>query len=123
MLSRLSDKKIIKKAVASSATPSVGNVSLIGRSEIDLSKVQLNGQAVTLSTDAMQVIQTTPGTAEANKAIVVNSSKNIEQLQDVYVNELYVNDEIVTGVINTGATVSDSSYMNNIQPGSSAPGT
>jgi len=122
MLSRLSDKKIIKKAVASSATPSVGNVSLIGKSEIDLSKVQLNGQAVTLSTDAMQVIQTTPGTAEANKAIVVNSSKNIEQLQDVSVNELYVDGELVTGVINTGATVSDSSYMNNIQPGSSAPG-
>lgn len=122
MLSRLSDKKIIKKAVASSATPSVGNVSLIGRSEIDLSKVQLNGQAVNLSTDAMQTIQATPGTATANKAIVVNSSKNIEQLQDVSVNELYVNGEMVTGIINTGATVSDSSYMNNIQPGVSAPG-
>lgn len=122
MLSRSSDKKINKKAVTASTTPSVGNVSLIGKSTIDISKVEMNGQPVTLNTSSMQAIQSTPGTATAGKALVVDSSKNIDNLQDITSSELYVNGEQVTGLLNTGATVSDSMYMNNIQPGTAAAG-
>lgn len=122
MLPRASDKKLTKKIVASSQRPSVANVSLIGKSTIDLSKVLVNGQAVTLDTDAVNVIDSTPGLAQPGKAVVLDSSKNIEGISNIGVSELVVDGKVVTGTANSGATVSDSPYMNGIQPGTSING-
>jgi hypothetical protein len=122
MLSRTSDKRVVKKTVTPSAMPSVGNVSMIGKANIDISNVTVNGQTISLDANAIGYVDAvTPGTAQANKAVVVDSNKSISGLEDISVNQLYVNNEIVTGIVNTGATVSNSVYLNDIQPGVSRP--
>jgi hypothetical protein len=122
MLSRTSDKRVVKKAIAASAMPSVGNVGMIGKASIDVSNVTVNGQSISLDANAIGYIDSvTPGTVQANKAVVVDSNKDISGLEDITVNELYVNNGIVTGLVNTGATVSNSVYLNDIQPGVSQP--
>ncbi len=123
MISRASDKKISKKSVSVSQTPSVGNVSLIGKSTFDISKATINGQSVGLTNSTIQVISdVVPGTASAGKVVVVDANKDVNGIEDIDVDELYVNGDLVTGIVNTGATVSDSAFMNDIQPGSHAPG-
>ena len=122
MSQRNSDNTIIKKTATASTRPSVGNVSAIARSSLDISNIVVNNQTVTIQPESLSYINVnTPGIAEANKAVVVNSSNNIENIEDISTNELYVNGTLVTGIVNRGATVSDSIYMNNIQPGVSSP--
>lgn len=91
MSQRNSDNTIIKKTATASTRPSVGNVSAIARSSLDISNIVVNNQTVTIQPESLSYINVnTPGIAEANKAVVVNSSNNIENIEDISTNELYV---------------------------------
>jgi Chaperone of endosialidase len=122
MSQRNSDKTILKKSATASARPSVGNVSVFAQNSLDVSNLVLNNQAISIQPESLSYLNvTTAGVAQANKAVVLNNSSNIENLGDISTGELYVDGDLVTGVVNRGATVSDSIYMNNIQPGVSSP--
>jgi hypothetical protein len=122
MSQRNSDKTIIKKTATASAKPSVGNVSAFARNSLDISNIVVNNQAISIQPESLSYINvSTSGVAEANKALVVNSNNNIENVGDISTDEIYVDGDLVAGVVNRGATVSDSIYMNNIQPGVSSP--
>ncbi len=112
------DGKVLKKIVQPSARPSISNVNVVGKNSINLTNITVAGQNISIQPESIAYLDVdTAGVAESNKAVVVDSNNNIQNIGDIGVEELYVNGARVTGVINRGATVSDSEYMNNIQPG------
>lgn len=112
------DGKVLKKIVQPSARPSISNVNVIGKNSIDLTNITVAGQNISIQPESIAYLDVdTAGVAESSKAVVVDGNNNIQNIGDMGVEELYVNGVRVTGVINRGATVSDSEYMNNIQPG------
>jgi hypothetical protein len=119
-ITRDSAGNLVKKTVAVAAVQSVGNVSTIGAASIDLSNVKINNQTVSITLNSVQALQTTAGAAQANKVVIADSSKSVSGISEVNVNELWIGNKKVTGVINSGAVVSNSPSMNNIQPGVAA---
>lgn len=111
------DGKTVKKTVLPSPQPSVGNVTAVGKVQIDLNNIVVDGETISIEPESITFLNSTPGIAEANKAVVLDDNKNIEQLNVVNTSELYIGGNQVTGLVNKGATVSNSVYMNNIQPG------
>ena len=110
--------QVSKKTVLPSQKPSIANVAAVGKSQIDLENIVVNGQTISIEPESITYLNvTTPGVAEANKALLLNDDRDIENINQLTTNELYVGGSQVTGLVNRGATVSDSEYLNNIQPG------
>ena len=116
-ISRNADKKLIKKSINNSATPKVANVSLIGStSALNLDNVFINGTSISLNKSSLDYLNiSSVGTAEANKALVVDSERNISNINNIECEKLYVDNTLVTGIIASG--ISNSPYLNNINYG------
>lgn len=117
MISRDAANRIVKKTVSPKVTPSVGNVALIGATSVELNNTLIGGNSITLDAASIAYTSTTAGTATASKAVVVDAQRNVTGVNHLTVDELYVGGTKVTGVVNSGAVVSNSPVMNDIYPG------
>ena len=117
---RDSNKKIIKRNVQFTSTPSLtnNNFALQNPNNVNLSSLTLNGTPISASGTRLNYLNVTPGTASSNKALVTNSSNNISNIGAISCNSLTVNGENITGIVlNTGGGESNSPYLTNIVDG------
>ena len=112
--------KIIKKQVNYTNTPKVnnnGNTLNISQN-LSLSVLSLNGNLVTSSGTQLNYISATPGTANSNKALIVDSNRNITNINSIGCNNLVVNGSNITVATGGGtASESNSPYLQKIISG------
>ena len=115
-ITRDSSFKFIKKIINNSNTPKVGNVALIGLDTLELNSAVINGSSFSIDKTSLDYLNIqTKGVAESNKAVILDSNRNITNINTISVNNLFINGTNVSGTTNSG--VSSSPYLNNIQPG------
>jgi hypothetical protein len=110
--------KPVKKEIQPSERPSVGNASAVAKAQVDLNNLVINGETISIQPESITYLNiANEGVAEANKAVILNSNLGVENINEISTSELYVAGSLVTGLVNKGATVSNSIYLNGIQPG------
>ncbi len=114
----LNTYKIIKKQLVYTSTPKINNNSTVlsNINDIDLSVLTLNDIVVQSNGQQLTYLDTTKGIATSNKALILDSSSNIENINNISCNNLIVNNQ---NILSSGsaATSSNSPYLQNIITG------
>jgi len=119
-----SNGKIIKNQVPISTTPPIVNNSVsLGKTDINYSgsinSLKLNNVSVISTGTQLNYVNVTPGTATESKAVILDASSSISNLNSVSCNtSITVNGNIVTGTIAAGSA----SYLTGISAGTAASG-
>ena len=113
--------RIIKKTLNNNILANVTNSESLGSSysifNTNASSLTLNNTLVTASvSDLNKTIVTTPGVAEASKLLVLNSNKNISNINNLECNSITINGTTLNGLSSNNQNL----FLNNITTGTGA---
>ena len=97
---RDNNNKTIKKTLSYSQTPKItsNRTALSNTNSVNLQQLSINNIPITASGNNINSLDTVPGTASANKAIVLDQNKNITNINTISTNSLTVNNQSITGI-------------------------
>ena len=122
-LTRDGNNKIIKSATTISTVPTIENTKSIGSTGISdiasVTTVNFNGTSLTATSDQLNYLKVTPGVANANKAVVVDTDRNITGINALSSDNLVVNGTNITASLYANTTSDDlnSPYLASITEG------
>ena len=117
---RDNNNKTIKKTLSYSQTPKItsNRTALSNTNSVNLQQLSINNIPITATGNNINSLDTTPGTASANKAIVLDQNKNITNINTITTNSLTVNNQSITGIYqNNNPSNSNSPYIKGIESG------
>ena len=119
-LTRDNNNKTIKKKISFSQTPKItsNKIALSNTNSVNLQQLSINSVPITASGNNINTLDTIPGTASSNKAIVLDQNKNINNINTITTNSLTVNNESITGIYqNNNPSNSNSPYIKGMESG------
>ena len=117
------NKLPVKKILNPVQVPSVSsNVQALSKSDLSLDLLKINNQVVSVSGNELNYLDTDKGIGNPNKAIVVDSDRNITNINTISCDTLYVNNNKIIGISeSSNIDNSNSPYIKNIKPGITSP--
>ena len=119
MPNRDSNNQITKKNVIINTIPTASNSyqTITIQNKISINSISLNNIPVTVSTNKINYLDTTPGVAEASKAIISDSNIDITNLNELSCNDIIIGENNLSNVSSVSSSDSSNVLVSDITSG------